>query len=487
MLRPGVSFGDEVALGITLTYRSTVTALEPTNLYLVEKDGLSSVLDKLHDDTGTALCDIAAQTTQHDHGADEAGAHAARIAQEYALTLASAGAAEAAVSVAQLIAGGMTRAETAAAGGNSDAAAAEAGDDDAEAAVLREQHGVEGERTLHNAGGRCSLVGGGMTTLPPGFADKIICQIDELHDEVLISKERIFPMDRRLHDLEGVVGKVNELSRDHHETRGRVERIERLLEGLVEQLAPSVLQAEAAASAASGRTPAVDLALLRLEPVRVRLTVRGCWLDSRNASATSDPYLRLCRLSGALAHVRDGQHGRGRRHPNGGGVDGDGAEGLGGIAEEGEERDGEKKEDDESRALEEFELDSRCIIWSSEVCRGTNNPSWSTVTLDHRALVTPGVAGETAEDEPLLLQCWDWDRAPPHGLIGACVTSLRELLAANGEDDPFALINQEKKREAEQKDADRQAVLVTMFPSGKGKGKSSYQNSGTLIVEASLR
>jgi hypothetical protein len=60
----------------------------------------------------------------------------------------------------------------------------------------------------------------------------------------------------------------------------------------------------------------------------------------------------------------------------------------------------------------------------SEVRRRTNNPQWDLVTLDVRDLMGDG---EGDDEQPLLLQCWDWDRHIHHTCIGTCLTTLKQL------------------------------------------------------------
>ena len=68
---------------------------------------------------------------------------------------------------------------------------------------------------------------------------------------------------------------------------------------------------------------------------------------------------------------------------------------------------------------DEFSVDDRDVVWTSQAHAKTNNPDWDPVTFDKAAL------GET-----LLLQSFDWTSHPPHAFIGARKVTSQELISA---------------------------------------------------------
>eukprot|EP00898_Chlorokybus_atmophyticus_P000712 jgi/Chlat1/1641/Chrsp127S01948 len=93
-------------------------------------------------------------------------------------------------------------------------------------------------------------------------------------------------------------------------------------------------------------------------------------------------------------------------------------------------------------------------VFKTEVLRNTLNPTWAPMKVTLQQLCNSDY------DRPLVLECFDWDRAGDHDLIGEVQTSLKHIIALSQSRQPLQFINAKKK------------------------GTSAvYQNSGTLHIE----
>ena len=299
---------------------------------------------------------------------------------------------------------------------------------------------VAGPLTFSRGSGKGgSLVGGGEKTLPPGFADAVSTSIGNVLDEVSIDRERTQAVEKRVAALESSV------ARGFMTVTAQLEQIAARLDAsaaaaaLVPTTLPSPRHHAAAATtvagdatggAAGGRDGSRAVGALAAA-LRTRFALCGHWLDVSDSSTSCDPYVRLCRLPPVAAN------GKPAAVP--------------------------------LEVLEDFFPDERRVVWTSEVRRHTNNPGWDTVTLDSRDLgggaggAGGGSGGDAGADAPLLLQCWNWQRSKtPHEMIGACTTTLRQLLAAS-EYTPLALRSSTRQHEV-------------------AESGGTYGNSGTITV-----
>ena len=216
-----------------------------------------------------------------------------------------------------------------------------------------------------------SFLGGGGATLPAGFADMVEKKTSEMLDEISIHAERSLTFEARLTDLDLRVGKMAKAQGDAlaalHEQVGRV----------LAHVAPDTPRAPPLGrGAGSARS-------------RVTLTLVGRRIEAVNTKgAVSDPYLRILRRR--QARCSRSFHDIMRDVP------------------------------DDERSF----VDSADVLWTSRVCRSTCNPNWGSVCLDVDDLDTGG-----AGHDPIVLQCWDWDRTQEHKIIGTATTTLRELTA----------------------------------------------------------
>lgn len=83
-------------------------------------------------------------------------------------------------------------------------------------------------------------------------------------------------------------------------------------------------------------------------------------------------------------------------------------------------------------------------VFRTEVRYATLNPVWSLQCVDEHLVMNNG---SPDPDMPLLFQCYDYDLAGEHDLIGEVQTSVGALLSAPGGELPIELINTTKRRQ----------------------------------------
>ena len=210
-----------------------------------------------------------------------------------------------------------------------------------------------------------TLNGGGEKTLPPGFADNVASNLSDILGTGESTSYCAHRVERHVRELDR---KVEAVAADVASLGAQMARVLTLLE-------PRAGGSHAPPPAAGAGEPAASPtdAAIANGVGRVRLSFSGFWLETSHGTAATCPYMRLVRVPrGGLKYGED-----------------------------------------------EFSVDDRDVVWTSQAHAKTNNPDWDPVTFDKAAL------GET-----LLLQSFDWTSHPPHAFIGARKVTSQELISA---------------------------------------------------------
>ena len=225
-----------------------------------------------------------------------------------------------------------------------------------------------------------TLVGGGASTLPTGFADNTTTLLNDIFDEVAISRDSADSTQTVLRDIQVDLAALRDQMRQLAKGSARHERrlgaLERANGG-----APSAEPAEGRESPSQFDEPTVQLGL---SGRWLKLLDKADGSDGQGKSmASSDPYIRIVRVNPA--------------EPAGGA----------------------------ELVPDEWAVDPLRIAWTSEVARNSANPDWKDAVIALKELC----GGKASDrDRKLVIQCWDWDRKTPHDFIGAVVVTLAELL-----------------------------------------------------------
>ena len=269
-----------------------------------------------------------------------------------------------------------------------------------------------------------STAGGGLSSLPTGFSDDVFSLLNENLDEAEINREEVrrethtcvrmrtvAPVRTRTETRVrqcpslGAVSRslrINpraifptpahlattppcQMIRQKHKLASAEASIESLTE-TVNELKGMLTQLLTANNIVPKGNPRQNLPRRSLQ-----LKMVGKWLDrpNKDARTTTDPYLRLVRpkLDPSWAH-------------------------------------------DES-----FWVSDLSVIWQSDVKRKSLMPDWAETVIDLDDLGGHGLA----EEEELVIQVFDWNRAPPHDVIGTQRISIGSLL--DGEPKSLTLFN----------------------------------------------
>ena len=135
------------------------------------------------------------------------------------------------------------------------------------------------------------LLGGDILTRHVISTAQVDERLSELLDEISMDGERTLIVDKRLNEMDrDLVWLRKSQVEAFAALQAQNEQILRLL------AANTAAPANANTAAAAAASPhAAAAACRRRTGTRAQLSFVGRWLDSHNASGTSDPYLRLCR------------------------------------------------------------------------------------------------------------------------------------------------------------------------------------------------
>ncbi|KAA8496667.1 Protein BONZAI 1 [Porphyridium purpureum] len=91
------------------------------------------------------------------------------------------------------------------------------------------------------------------------------------------------------------------------------------------------------------------------------------------------------------------------------------------------------------RVIEPSGKETRSLVYKSEARKQTFNPTWSMVTISMQRLCG------NKRNEPLYIECYDWDRGGTHDFIGACSVSVDELSGIHKSGGTLDLMNLKKR------------------------------------------